>query len=152
MSSFAARKEDEAKAAMPSPWLQERGSTGLRHGLQGPQERGQVQDRQVPGGTQGQGHAFECCKAGGGKEGQEGYSQGRTGAETSRAVSGCLEIPQGHRQGKGQGGRQGERRRRGREAGGGNEEGVGPCWWRGGTCPPFPRAPLQTRRGAWHGR
>src|ERR1017187_5256255 len=66
MSSFAARKEDEAKAAMPSPWLQERGSTGLRHGLQGPQERGQVQDRQVPGGTQGQGHAFECCKAGGG--------------------------------------------------------------------------------------
>src|ERR1039457_1275555 len=111
MSSFAARKEDEAKAAMPSPWLQERGSTGLRHGLQGPQERGQVQDRQVPGGTQGQGHAFECCKAGGGKEGQEGYSQGRTGAETSRAVSGCLEIPQGHRQGKGQGGRQGRRRR-----------------------------------------
>jgi hypothetical protein len=56
---------------LPSTRLQEHSSTNLRHGLQGPQERGQVQDQEVPGGTQRQDRNWERSKASGGKKGEE---------------------------------------------------------------------------------
>ena len=90
--------ENTAKAALPSARLQERRGTSLRHGLQRPQERSQVQNREIPGGTQG--HARERSKTGGGEEGI--VTQGGTGTETSRAIHGCLEITDGRgpREGK----------------------------------------------------
>jgi len=48
VAPVAAPKPARKKTDLSSTRLQERGSTNLRHGLQEPQERGQVQDQKVP--------------------------------------------------------------------------------------------------------
>lgn len=105
------------EAAMSGARLQERSGAGVRDGVQGPQERGQVQDQEVPrGAAGGQGHPGDRGQAGDAKENEEGDAEGCTGAEASRAVPGCLEIAQRRGQGKGETDRSGEECRRGREA------------------------------------
>jgi len=60
----------------PVPGLHEPCGAGVWHGLQGAQERGQVQDREVPGGAaRRHGHRGVRSQAGHAKEGEEGHAE-----------------------------------------------------------------------------
>jgi len=80
------------------------------------------------GAAESQGCPGDRHKCGDANEGEEDHAEGGTGAETSRPVSGCLEVAHRRGQGKGEEDRSGEERGRGREARAVDQEGkaVGP--------------------------